>query len=164
MMNARAWKFRMLPVEERIFAQVERRGACLCFTGCNIGGYGRIRHDGKNHCVHRIVWSLAHGEIPPGKVIMHTCDNPACIEITHLQVGTQADNIADMTNKGRRVSARGRDQGSAKLCEHDIPIIRHWLKEGYAPYKIANSFGVTEGLIRHIRAGRVWAHILPEAA
>lgn len=42
-----------------------------------------------------------HGSIPPGMVIMHTCDNRLCVRPDHLRLGTQAENIQDMWSKGR---------------------------------------------------------------
>lgn len=66
---------------------------------------------------HRLQWMHRQGEIPDGHVVMHTCDNPACINPDHLRLGTQADNLADMRAKGRanhrpdHVAAR-----QARLC------------------------------------------------
>lgn len=50
----------------------------------------------------RLQWMHHHGEIPPGHVIMHFCDNPPCINPDHLRCGTQAENLADMRAKGRQ--------------------------------------------------------------
>lgn len=59
------------------------------------------RVHGRAVAVHRLAWEEAHGPIPPGKKILHHCDNPPCYEIAHLFAGTQADNVADMHAKGR---------------------------------------------------------------
>ena len=42
---------------------------------------------------------------PPGEVVRHNCDNPACIRVSHLVSSTQAANLADAVRRGRR---RGR--------------------------------------------------------
>ena len=50
--------------------------------------------------VHRLVWEEVRGPIPEGMSILHRCDNPPCINIDHLFIGTQGDNMRDMTAKG----------------------------------------------------------------
>ena len=71
-------------------------------------GYGKIgrKLDGKNyHLIHRWVYAYVYGVHPSSdKVVMHTCDNPACINPSHLVMATQADNIQDMLRKGRDVN------------------------------------------------------------
>ena len=60
-----------------------------------------LNGDGKRVRLHRATWERANGPIPEGKVIMHTCDKRACFELSHLQLGTQSENIKDMFAKGR---------------------------------------------------------------
>lgn len=67
-------------------------------------GYGHRRKDAPRFgtaLVHRQIWMMANGIIHPSQVVMHLCDNPACFRLDHLQLGTQADNLADMRAKGR---------------------------------------------------------------
>lgn len=59
---------------------------------------------GRQVYAHRYAWVLANGPIAPGLVVCHTCDNPPCINVDHLFIGTQADNVRDMYAKGRGVS------------------------------------------------------------
>ncbi|WP_405470627.1 HNH endonuclease signature motif containing protein [Morganella morganii] len=77
-------------------------GECWEWTG-TIGsyGYGMVGVNGKRIPAHRYMYEIAKGEIPKGAVIMHSCDNPACINPDHLSVGTHTDNMRDMVNKGR---------------------------------------------------------------
>ena len=69
----------------------------------NSFGYGLFRHPvGKMVVAHRVAWSISHGPIPDGKVIMHSCDNPACCNTNHLTLGTQSDKMFDAVSKGRK--------------------------------------------------------------
>lgn len=67
-------------------------------------GYGVVRYDGKTWRAHRLAWHLMYGEIPQGLHLLHHCDNPPCLEATHLYLGTQADNMRDRQMRGRGVS------------------------------------------------------------
>jgi hypothetical protein len=81
-------------------------------TGCmewklhTVRGSGRMKVNGRKQYVHRLMWEIVNGAIPEGLFVLHHCDNPACVEPSHLFVGTHADNMADMVAKGR--STRGR--------------------------------------------------------
>lgn len=84
---------------------------CRQYQGARTrNGYGR-RYDRQRKkvvLVHRWVWEQIHGPIPPGLMVLHTCDTPACFLLEHLYLGTNSDNMRDR-------SARGRDHGLAHL-------------------------------------------------
>lgn len=70
-------------------------------------GYGHIRLGGRGtpqRPAHRVAWQLFNGPVPEGLLICHKCDNPRCVNPSHLFLGTHADNLQDMTDKGRRVA------------------------------------------------------------
>lgn len=69
---------------------------------CN--GYGVFRLDGKNFRAHRLSWVLEYGDIPEGLSVLHSCDNPSCVNPHHLWLGTQLDNLRDSDCKGRQTS------------------------------------------------------------
>ena len=69
--------------------------------------YGRVHGNtgpGKRaERAHRLAWMLAAGmDVPPGKVVCHTCDNARCCNPAHLVAETQQWNMRDCRRKGRR--------------------------------------------------------------
>lgn len=89
-------------------------GGCAEWTGYrNPDGYGMIntgsRTDGSRRTIgaHRFAWEMLRGPVPAGLQVCHKCDNPACVEPSHLWLGTFADNMKDKVAKGRQSTARG---------------------------------------------------------
>lgn len=56
-------------------------------------GYGQTFFRGKVMRAHRVAWIKANGEIPDGMVIDHMCRNRACVNVEHLRVVTQYENL-----------------------------------------------------------------------
>jgi hypothetical protein len=71
-------------------------------------GYGITSRRGKWMRAHRAAWFDVHGKIPEGLLVMHECDNPSCINVEHLKLGTVLDNNRDAIAKGRRARFSGR--------------------------------------------------------
>ncbi|MFD9905613.1 HNH endonuclease signature motif containing protein [Streptomyces sp. NPDC059063] len=89
----------------RFWLRVDRNapGGCWLWTGARGDhGYGTLQgDDGRTVGAHRFSYTLHHGPIPDGLLVMHSCDNPPCANPAHLSVGTHADNMRDMAAKGR---------------------------------------------------------------
>lgn len=75
---------------------------CLIYVKRKSRGYGHIGHNNKELLAHRAAWMVVNGPIPEGMLVCHKCDNPACINVDHLFLGTHKDNIQDCVSKGRR--------------------------------------------------------------
>lgn len=140
--------------------QVDENG-CYNFLGhLNDDGYGRIRKDGKLVFVHREIWLKHNGEIPKDMCVCHECDNPKCLNIEHLFLGTHADNMADRKKKGRCSDNKGEKNPSVKLTEQQVRDIKMRISLGKdACYAIAREYGVTGETILHIKNGRSWRHV-----
>ena len=91
-----------LEPDEAIKVRVEPQGDCLVWLGAkDPDGYGTIVVNGKSRRLSRYVHEREHGKIPSGLVVRHKCDNPSCIKLDHLELGTPKDNWQDMVDRGR---------------------------------------------------------------
>lgn len=111
-----------LPVEERLWRKVVRGqpDTCWLWKGSrDKGGYGRILHGKRIDSAHRVAWTVTNGPVPDGLWVLHRCDNPACVNPSHLFLGTRTDNVRDMFVKGRGNSANARKTHCPKGHEYD---------------------------------------------
>lgn len=147
-------------LNEQLWGRVDRSSAngCWLWTGSRNGGYGTISVGGKALRAHRLAYELTHGPIPQGAVVMHTCDNPPCVNPGHLKAGSQLDNIQDMLNKGRHRALRGEESPSAKLTDDAVEQIRISDEPGTV---LADRFGVSTAAIGCVRRGQSWGHDRP---
>jgi hypothetical protein len=94
-------------LEDRFRSKVDRSGgllACWIWIGStDTKGYGQLWKEGTQAQAHRVSWELANGLILGGLFVCHHCDNPPCVNPAHLFLGTNQDNMDDMTAKGRKL-------------------------------------------------------------
>lgn len=82
-------------------AKASPSGCIELFNSLSEKGYPIIYHNNKKWRASRFVWTFHFGDIPEKMIVMHKCDNPKCINIEHLQIGTHMDNCQDKIRKGR---------------------------------------------------------------
>lgn len=113
-----------VPVVNRLLAKavVGAPDECWEFTGTKRNGYGVIGaggHRGPMLYAHRVMWEWHTAlAIPDGLCVLHSCDNRACVNPSHLFLGSKADNSRDMASKGR-----WRNQNAPKTtCKRGHPF------------------------------------------
>lgn len=121
-------------------------------------GYGRLRIGGRQAMrAHRLAWLITHGD-PGRKLVCHRCDNPSCVRVDHLFLGTAKDNWQDMVSKGRIKPACGEKVGSAKLTEQQVALIREeYIRGGVRQLDLAKRYGVSQGSVHLILSAKNWA-------
>ncbi len=146
--------------EERFWSKVHKSGECWIWSGAtHDGGYGILRigslRDGSRTLVkaHRFSWELINGPVPDGLFVCHHCDNPPCVNPSHLFLGTCAANNADMYAKNRE--SFGEDHPRAKLSSAEVRLIRSEASHGNHG-RLAQRFGVSRATVDYIASGKTW--------
>jgi Mor family transcriptional regulator len=98
------------------------------------------------------------GKISTGLVVRHKCDNPNCINPEHLEIGTQADNIQDMVDRGRQATNIGEKNPKARLSTKNVIDIRKRFQNGERQIEIAKRYGITRHHVWDV-INRKWKHI-----
>lgn len=127
--------------------RVVARGNCLIWTGWGLRrkngkpsyGYIRAVQGGRSRTfpVHRLAYQLFVGDVGHHH-ILHSCDNPRCINPKHLRAGTHAENMQDMVDRSRHRTA---------LSEETLPVLIKLLELGVPQTILSEAFGVAESTI-----------------
>jgi hypothetical protein len=155
----------------------KRKNTCWNWKGyIGTDGYG-VYTSSFGMRAHRLAYYFFFKELPKNKLICHHCDNPKCVNPNHLFIGTNRDNTKDMFLKKRNGKIKGKEhptqQGEknhqSKLNQKQVEQIKRELfktcnkKHKMGKQKeLAERFNVSCTLIRYIKTGKAWPHVLPE--
>lgn len=150
---------------ESKFIPEPNSGCWLWLGGKNRWGYGQFWLNGQTIQAHRVAYELWRGPIPDALLVMHRCDNRACVNPDHLKPGTYQENSADMVRKGRSMRGipmppaavrRGEDNVTAKYTQAQVEEI---LRSELSHRAIAAKLGVGYHTVWKIRRGLQWRHV-----
>lgn len=149
-------------IEERFWSKVDKTsspsGCWLWTAGKDEDGYGRFFHKTRTIGAHVVSrwWDTGR---KPKLCVMHSCDNPPCVNPAHLSEGTNRDNQLDAKFKGR--NPFGVTHGMTRLRPDDVRWIREHVHPGGVMIKEAAArFGVSNGAVQKIRSGINWRHLI----
>jgi hypothetical protein len=146
-------------------SEIDINGCWVWKKHKNNKGYGYPGFKGKPILAHRLSYLTLVGEIPNNLFVLHTCDNPLCVNPKHLFLGTNQDNMNDKVNKNRQ--AKGENSGRSKLVQREVDEIRTLYSAELAERakgrgaqltqrELAKRFRVGGTEINHIVNNKVW--------
>lgn len=140
-----------IPLAQRFWLHVKKSGADDCWEWQrrkDRKGYGLITGDKRETLqAHRVAYAFLADSIPDGLIVRHKCDNPGCCNPSHLEVGTQADNIMDMMVRER--------SKAVKIPNDTALLMRADFIAGLATEEIAEKYGFSRSAIKQMmRRGR----------
>ena len=128
-------------------SRVEASGCWNWLGSTSITGYGRCKCFGEQRA-HRVSYAAFKGPIGNG-FILHSCDNPKCVNPEHLRLGSHADNARDRAIRNRH--------GKQKLTPVQVLEIR--TRTDVSGHQLAAIYGVDNKAIRQIKKGETWKHL-----
>lgn len=162
-------------VEDRFWSKVSKNPGEGCWEWTagtwQAFGYGKFqagssRDDNRAVYAHRFAWEMEHGPLPADVQVCHHCDNPLCVRLSHLFLGTQLDNIRDMYAKHRearpdieRPIPRGVEHGMHVLDDELVREIRRLAASGVPVMSLARQLGINHYTARDVLNGRTWRHV-----
>jgi HNH endonuclease len=138
-----------------------------CWSDCWLW-YGALDHSGygltggRLHRAHQLAWTLFCGPIPPGLKVLHRCDVRNCVNPEHLFTGTQADNVRDMIQKGRKSKdgPKGEKNYNAVLTDETVLTLRKTREQTGLSFRLlAKKFGVSTMTAYRACSGQAWRHL-----
>jgi hypothetical protein len=156
--------------QERFWSKVEKGPVCWEWQACRSKGYGLMLLNGRAQLAHRISAVIAGKKLDKGLEVMHTCDNPSCVNPAHLEVGSHKDNMQDAYRKKRMKGfeferpdvyadndPNARTSRRRKLTDDDVRTIRilYLCHSEEWPYRrLGQYFGVDHTAIALIVTGK----------
>ncbi len=131
---ARPYKMK-ITVEWILSQAVKVDSGCIEFASYDVGQYGYqgISYEGNTVAVHRLIMQLSLGRVLlTEEHVLHSCDNPKCVNLDHLKLGTAKQNMVDCADKRRKPNMFSEEKVAEirKKSAAGVPL-NTLVKEGY---------------------------------
>ena len=148
-------------LQERMESKTSKAGENDCWlwtASCDTAGYGIIRIDNKLRHASHIAFEIYNNKpVPHDMLIMHSCDNPLCVNPKHLSIGTKLLNNVDKKKKGRCNPRRGNEHPMSKLNTNTVKEIRCLFKQGHHTFtSLASLFNINRTTVSRIINNKLW--------
>ena len=142
---------------ERYWRNVRKTEGCWEWTGVKFqSGYGRIKANKRQHIASRMAYLIEHGEIDDSLCVLHSCDNRACVNPSHIRQGTRGENAKDCVSRSRQCI--GERNGCSIATEQQVLTIRKDCKTKTIK-QIATEIGMSYAFVWDVVRRRSWRHI-----
>ena len=147
------------PADERFWEKVVILDKESCWEWQKLSrqpeGYGSFYDGDKTIGAHRYSWTIHFGKIPEGLYVCHHCDNPPCVNPSHLFLGSSDDNNKDMAKKGR--CAHGEHHGVSTLTSEQVLRLRHQYNHtNITQLELSKIYHISQSTVSNIVRGETW--------
>jgi len=151
-------------IQQRFDAKVEYIPFADChfwIAATNKKGYGKLNNGSNNWILaHRFAWESINGMIPERMYVLHCCDNPSCVNVNHLYLGTKKDNANDRESRDRGNHASGTKHGKNKLLPSQVYEIRDAYDTGkYSFRQLGKIYGIDGKSVADIIDRKNWSNL-----
>lgn len=123
-------------------------------------GYGKFGVGNKWVLAHRFSFESNKGQIPEDKYVLHTCDNPSCVNPDHLYLGSYKDNANDRESRQRGNHVQGVNHGRNVLTPLQVYEIRDAFDTGKYSFKqLGKIYGIDGKSVADIVDRKNWNHL-----
>jgi hypothetical protein len=143
--------FGKVPLSIRFWSKVKKTKTCWIWIAATNRGRAYMAFNHRPVAAARVSWQMHKGKVKKGLFVLHKCDNPLCVRPSHLFLGTQTDNLADMRRKGRQ-GIMTFEERSAILNRPETKLKRslamkatRWINDGRTNLRLNNNKSLPKG-------------------
>jgi hypothetical protein len=125
----------------------------------NFSGSSIRRALGMTTRAHQVAFLLTRGYVDKTLHVLHSCDNPGCVNPMHLRQGSHSENMRDkvVRNRSRLNLRTGELHWASKLDSAKVRAIR---LDNRTQRAIAADYGISQTLVGDIKLRKIWKEVV----